>query len=412
MDVNISGYIMYLAGGLGAASVSFRFDLKNKADAGMARQALNETMKRYPYYQVKVGIRDGKLRMDENPLPVVVTEGEDIPVLNSEETNYHMLAVRCHEKSLTLYASHGMIDGFAGMCFMRTFLYEYCCLMTGEKLDAAGIDLPGEPINPQEYTEPLKPYLLLQLPPAGTNAESPKVFYPSITDRERKRHIRISVSDMLKATGNMDATVSSLFVLMLLKAMDAVYPDSEYPKCTNMALDLRGGFHVPNYRYSLSNFITMQYKEPMKHMDNDLALTCIRGMMILGTEEEKLIESGMMYIVGYQMLSQIPDARVAIEQMSKMLVDFKANANVSYVGKLGLSGAEPYVESAELSAGLGTCPCLIEAVQLNGMIDLNIMYRTGDDRLALEFANQLKKIGIPCEVSEERELRLAKIAPL
>lgn len=73
-------------------SIRIRIRMRDLIDPEVLRSAVDTTMRRYPYFCVELERRDGDFYFVENHRPIVVTNSLAGTELNSEDSNYHMIA--------------------------------------------------------------------------------------------------------------------------------------------------------------------------------------------------------------------------------------------------------------------------------------------------------------------------------
>ena len=78
--------------------IRIRIRMRDLIDPEILRRAVDMTMKRYPYFRVELQKKEGRYVFAENHRPVVITDSLHGVDLNSEESNYHMIAF-CRQDS-------------------------------------------------------------------------------------------------------------------------------------------------------------------------------------------------------------------------------------------------------------------------------------------------------------------------
>ena len=90
-------------------------------DCSILRYAVDTTMKRYPYFCVKLQMDENNFVFDENYSSVVISNSLGGVDLNSEKSNYH------------------------------TLLYYYCSKCYNVKLSKDGVRIVGDKIPAEEW---------------------------------------------------------------------------------------------------------------------------------------------------------------------------------------------------------------------------------------------------------------------
>ena len=65
--------------------------LRDLVDGWILKEAVDKTMKRYPYFQVRLRMAGGKPVFEPNPAPVPVLHTNQRTVLGSAETSEHLI---------------------------------------------------------------------------------------------------------------------------------------------------------------------------------------------------------------------------------------------------------------------------------------------------------------------------------
>ena len=124
--------------------------MRDLIDSDVLRHAVDTTMKRYPYFCVELQKKDGQYIFTENHRPVVITNSVHGVELNSEDSNYHMIAFCFQDNWIILDVFHGMTDGTGAYEVLRTLLYYYCSERYHVKLNDEGIRLAGDAVSEEE----------------------------------------------------------------------------------------------------------------------------------------------------------------------------------------------------------------------------------------------------------------------
>lgn len=124
--------------------------LRDPIDRSVLRKAVDMTMQRYPYFCVRLRKKGRQYVFAENTQPVVISDTLKGTELNSESSNYHMIAFSAEGDRIVLDLFHGLTDGIGAYEVIRTLLYYYCSARYDEKLSREGIRLAGDVISADE----------------------------------------------------------------------------------------------------------------------------------------------------------------------------------------------------------------------------------------------------------------------
>ena len=136
-------------------AIRLRIRMRDLIDSDVLRHAVDSTMERYPYFRVKLQKKGKQYIFEENRRPVVVTHSLHGVALNSEESNYHMIAFCWQDNWIILDVFHGMTDGTGAYEVLRTLLYYYCSERYNTRLNDDGIRLVGDEISEEEWIDPV-----------------------------------------------------------------------------------------------------------------------------------------------------------------------------------------------------------------------------------------------------------------
>lgn len=136
-------------------SIRIRIRMRDLIDPEVLRSAVDTTMRRYPYFCVELERRDGDFYYVENHRPIVVTNSLAGTELNSEDSNYHMIAFHWKDNWIIMDLYHGMTDGVGAYEVLRTLLYYYCSERYHVTLDDEKIRLVGDEILEEEWLNPV-----------------------------------------------------------------------------------------------------------------------------------------------------------------------------------------------------------------------------------------------------------------
>lgn len=107
-------------------AIRIRMRMRDMVDAATLRYAVDLTMKRYPYFCVRLQEDGNEFFFVDNPSPVVISCSPHGADLNSEASNFHMISFSCDADWLILDVFHGLTDATGAYEVIRTLLYYYC----------------------------------------------------------------------------------------------------------------------------------------------------------------------------------------------------------------------------------------------------------------------------------------------
>ena len=391
-------------------TIRLTFKLKDMIDGRLLREAVDKTMARYPYFQVRL-IADGKddLFFEYNPTPVPVLNTDERTILGSEQTSGHLLSVSYWHNRLHIDVYHGLTDGGGIGPFLKTLLYYYCSFYYGADFSREGIRLSGESVPQAEWDDPARLPLgtrhhglihkwdrpALQLLDAGIAHPVPdSVVY----------NMRIPEKDFMRFNFSNDGSPAAIVALLLARAIDALHPNTKEPPVIAMCVNQRRALGAPLAHQSLVGDVRLPYTGRLKALPFTLQATCFRGMVTLQSDKEMVLDEIRDYQALMAHLEGLDGHRARqdccvhrMESLSRCIT-----ATVSYVGKSSLGDAEFYIHdhNALPSTALPSThvPLTIELSAINGYFFLNFMQFFHEDDYFSAFVSQLRENNIDYDV--------------
>ena len=135
--------------------IRIRIRMRDLIDFESLNYAVDMTMQRYPYFCVELQKKDGQYIFMDNHRPVVISHSLHGVPLNSQDSNFHMIAFCYLDNWIILDVFHGLTDGTGAYEVIRTLLYYYCSKRYGVGLNDEGIRLVGDDISLEEWDDPV-----------------------------------------------------------------------------------------------------------------------------------------------------------------------------------------------------------------------------------------------------------------
>ncbi len=394
--------------------------LRDPVDGEIFRRAVEKTMRRYPYFRVRLTEKDGDLFYEENPEPVPVLHTERVLTLGSQETGGHHLAFCYSGSRIFIDAFHGLTDGGGIAPMLRTLLYYYCSERSGEQLSAEGIRLQDDPVDPGEWEDPYR------TPPARQPAldvykwDRPALQLADtglvrIVPECRVMTLRLPEDEFMKFNISNDGSPATVIALLLARAVRALCPDAAEPPVIAMCVNQRPALKAPLAHQSLVGDVRLPYTDRMKELPLHTQATCFRGMVALQSDSDMVLRE----VAGYrELVSRLQSmeghaarrayCRKRMRELSRCLT-----ATVSYVGKANLGDAEKFITdyAALPSTALPSThvPLTLEISALNGYFFINFMQYFREEEFFRELLRQLQENGISYDVLETAEARYPRI---
>ena len=389
--------------------------MRDLIDPESLRHAVDMTMKRYPYFCVELQKKEDGYYFVENHRPVVITDSLHGVALNSEESNYHMIAFCRQDNWIILDVFHGMTDGTGAYEVVRTLLYYYCSERYNVTLREEGIRLVGDEIPAEEWIDPVASRTDLPLPKQHELMSDALNLIASAELEEDHRHtvysIAISESEFMRFNLDNDGSPGTMVSLMLSRAIAKLFPDAENTIRIALCVNQRKALHAPLAHQSLVGGAMLEYKDKMRDWSLDMQSTAYRGMVFAQTQEENVL-MGVASFKGMNgmLLSKESDAeRMAVASYIGSMASRFVTATVSYVGKANYREAEQYIRDFRLWTSSSGNGLLVEISAVNGRFTLDFLQTFSNPVFVNAFLKELEENGIVYDLQDVNELELPNI---
>ena len=405
-------------------TVRMTMKMRDVVDGDLLRLAVESTRQRYPYYQVKLGVRKDAEGMeyfvyDDNSEPWVVSQGEKPLRLMAHESNYHLLAFCYWNDCIAIDFFHCLTDGTGAYNILRTLLYEYSSRRYDATLDRriANIRLRGDNICTEEWEDPAAQEQPEQLQPLPlperlkcinltTQAKT------AITENAETVNIIVEEKEMMKYVSLRDTSPATLVALMLTRAIATLHPElTEGVPMVALAINQRPALRCPMAAQTLAASLRLTLNDEMRGMDLETQQTIFRSMVVLQSNEDNVIENFWKTQNTQDMFEKIPTIEGRHQAMAKAysVATSVASTCVSYVGKANLGDAEKYV--CEMYTEAYTPYAItIEMSAVGGTFCITLMQRFADDNYLEAFLDQLRHLGLQFRIANRHPLTVAPIA--
>lgn len=395
--------------------------LKDMVDEEVLKHAVAKTMKRYPYFCVRLGIDEKALFFEDNPIPVPVRHTDEPTLLGSYETYGHLLAFCWWKNKVHLDASHALTDGGGLSHLIRTFLYCYCSEYYGRELSREGIWLEGDAVSPEEWADPARgridyddAFLIEKWGRPAFQIMDAGVAQP--TGKSIVYNIRISEKQFMRFNFSNEGSPGTIVALFLSRAIASVHPDPALPIGIAMCVNQRRALGAPLAHQSLVGDARLVYDERMKSFSFEQQVTVFRGMVAIQSDREMVRREVCEYQDIVSELEKLPTheersayCRRLSDEKSKLFT-----ATVSYVGKASLGDAEFYVQEYHVlpSTALPSCetPLTLEVSAVNGCFYVNFMQHFEGDEYLRAFIMQLRENDIDYDVLYQEPIKYPLLA--
>ena len=394
--------------------IRIRIRLRDLIDSDILRHAVDSTMKRYPYFCVELKKKDGRYTFEENHRPVVITHSLHGVALNSEASNYHMIAFCWQDNWIILDVFHGMTDGTGAYEVLRTMLYYYCSERYDISLNCEGIRLVGDEISEEEWIDPVANRTRLPIPPRNEMSDALNLIASACLENDRRHtvySIAISESEFMRFNLDNDGSPGTMVSLLLSRAIAKMYPDAKEPVRITLCVNQRNALHKPLAHQSLVGGIMLEYKDKMRDWPLERQGTAYRGMVFAQNQEENVLmgvasQAGITRMI----LSKESDQeRMGVAGYINSLASRVITATVSYVGKANYREAEQYIRDFRLWTSPTANGLTVEISAVNGRFTLDFLQTFSSPVYVNAFQKELEENEIVYDLQDVNELELPNI---
>ena len=397
------------------AEIRIRIRMRDLIDPEILRRAVDTTMERYPYFCVELQKKEGGFVYAENHRPVVISDSLHGAELNSEETNYHMIAFCWQDNMIILDVFHGLTDGTGAYEVVRTLLYYYCSERYNVSLKEDGIRLVGDEISAEEWIDPVVSRTDLPTPKQNELMSDALNVITTAGLEEDRRHtvysVAISEKEFMRFNLDNDGSPGTMVALLLSRAIAKLFPESENAIRIALCVNQRKALNAPLAHQSLVGGVMLEYKDKLRDWSLEMQGTAYRGMVFAQTQEENVLRGIASFkgVNGMLLTKESDQERIGVASYINSLAGKLTTATVSYVGKADYKEAEQYVRDFRLwTSPLGN-NLLVEISAVNGRFTLDFLQSFSSPVIVNAFLKELDENGIIYDLQDVNELELPNI---
>ena len=395
--------------------IRIRIRMRDLIDPGVLRHAVDTTMQRYPYFCVELQKKDGQYIFSENRRPVVITHSLHGVALNSEKSNYHMIAFCWQDNWIILDVFHGMTDGTGAYEVVRTLLYYYCSERYDVRLKEEGIRLAGDEIPEAEWIDPVARRDDLPSPNQSQQmSDALNLIASAGLEQDHRRtvySIAISESEFMRFNLDNDGSPGTMVALLLSRAIAKLYPDAKDIIRIALCVNQRHALHAPLAHQSLVGGAMLEYRDQMRDWPLERQATAYRGMVFAQTQEENVLMglASIRGIVGLLLSKESDQERMGVARTINAMAAKFITTTVSYVGKANYREAEQYIRDFRLWTSSSADGLLVEISAVNGRFTLDFLQTFSSPVFVNAFLKELEGNGIVYDLQDVNPLELANI---
>ncbi len=400
-------YRLYTDESIFSMTVRVRVIMKEEVDIDILRKSVNTAIQRYPYFSVKAAVDGyGAYVLLPNPREIVVLPTRpNLPDLCTEEVNEHLLYLDTEGKDIYVNISHSLAGGKGTIPFLMTCIWQYVSDRYQIEPYAPAIRKPGSPLLPDELSEPNESILSQEKPIYTYLGKNPAVlakdyfagmFIPWMRN-PNYRIITFAQNDLVSYTKGHDASIASLFMVVMAKALDRVLPESMKVIGGEIAHSPCANLGIPNAHCDLLTHLHVDYEREQLKKDMMFLSTMTRGAIFLQSDPSVSSEELRKLFSIYEALDKVRGLKNKRKYIKKNSLSTGKDAKhgtfiVNYAGWTDWGEVADYVECFfPITEG----HLLIEITSIGDRVVLSFMQLLDKDVYFNAFLSVLDELGIP-----------------
>ena len=420
MKYSVDTYRLYQSEKYFAHSVRIHVRMKDEVDMNVLDKAVNSSIKRYPYFAVKVTVDEdgGYILVPNDRKIVVMPTSEKMPMLGSSSVNDHLLFVDCSGKDIFFNISHTMCGGRGFQPWVMTNVYEYVREKYNVEPYAPEIRKPDSDLLPGETDEPEMDMLTAEEPIYKRKIKKAPVlgldylkgvFIPIKRD-PNYTVVTIDQKDFLKAAKVNDSSVLSLFFVLFAKTLDRVFHEKNRVIVGEAAHNPRESVGLPNTHCDFLSHVYVNYDRDSLNGDLEKLGTRTRGQIILQTDPTVSHAQVKKLFELYEEIDKVHGLKAKRKYMAKhSLATGKDAQHGSFIANYtGLSDWGELANYVEWFVYVIEGHFTIEITAMADKIFIGFMQVIKTNKYIDLFREELDKIGIPCKIEGPFPKRLPK----
>ena len=420
MKYSVDTYRLYQSEKHFAHTVRIHVRMKDEVDIDVLDKAVNSAIRRYPYFAVKVTVDEdgGYVLVPNDRKIVVIPTADNMPQLGVSSINDHLIFVDCSGRDIFFNISHTMCGGKGLQPWLMTNIYEYVRLKYGVEPDAPEIRKADSALLPGETDEPSIDMLTDEEPISRRKTKKAPVLIADyikgvfVPIKRDPNYFVVSVDqkDLLKVAKGNDSSVLSIFLILLARVLNRVFPDKNRVIVAETAHNPRESVGLPNTHCDFLSHVYIDYDRDSLDGDLEKLGTITRGQIILQTDPSISHEQiGKLFRL-YEEIDKVHGLKAKRKYMAKNSLSTGKDAQhgsflANYTGLMDWGELSEYVEwFAYVIEG----HFMVELSAMADKIFVAFMQVIKTDKYIDLFKEELEKVGIPCTVEGPFPKRLPK----
>lgn len=387
----------------GMESEVFEIKFYKKVSGSMLNQALQETVKRYPYMNTKLVELDGDFYIIQNEMALTAKRTKELARLGHISCGYHLVDITYFGRSVYISWHHALCDGKGIKPFVESLIYYYCRVRYRSKAGAEGIRLSNSPLLPDETTDPnLGSYSFDESKEAVSVSRDAYAIPENIIaehETDYRYDVKVSATSFMRVCKENGATPVILTSLLVSEGIATLYPDFDKPINANIAVDMRDALDLPNTFKNCVRSMPLPFERDFLSMSLAERAKRQRALLDAQRDRDNLRRAANASLGLFDRLDSKPDYKSKQGMMDFFNGMLLNTYIISYLGQMTVNENEKYIESVGFynsgAAGLG-----INILCCADKFFFNFKQSFESDKYVRAFLSGLDRLGIEYSTSD------------
>ena len=393
-------------------------ELQEEIDSEILQKAVDTAFRRYPYFSIRLLLRNGEFVLIPNLMPHKVVVGDTPVILGSEEVNYHLVVVSCSGNRIFFHVSHCITDGIGRAPLTKTVLYYYLTEKYRIDLDPEGIYLADGHVYSDEFGEPLALREIMKAQPTYYQpiGDACKIsdHYTIQNHARRKFRFCVEENDFMRLCKSYHSTPNILTSILLSQVLWEAFPAIEKDLVVNLCLNMRPALHNEHSHLMLLANIPLHFPSDRKQESLEDLSGMIRQQIDSQRQEENVRYLCRKNIEEFERIQKIRNVETRQKVVSACVHGregfLSPTYTVSYVGRNNLKSLSPYVRA--MYTEVDSIPddgAMLEITTADGKFFFSYLQDFSDDGFVRAFMERIEANGVSVHFMEEGPLLTPRI---
>ena len=393
----------YLYRSKGFPSEVYQVRFRENIDNAHLNEALQQAIVRYPYFKIKLYECEGDFFCQENPLPLIACETEELPILGSLENNEYLIGITHHGVNMNISFHHALTDGRGIKNFLETLIYYYCRIHYGNTDLIPGIHTAEEEVSQEEYAEPCAGKFSYNKENAG-KVEGitrkafilPETKLPPVS--HRRYEMRFPQQEFMALCKQYGASPIILLSVMMSRAIQKLYPDNTRTINSNFPVDIRQALGMEETFKNCVKSISLPYGTSQQSMSTAELCQHYKSLMQQQRRPDYCRKEQNMIVTllnAVSLFHSYEKKQKLLSFLEKLKLDTYL---ISYIGQFNLGSNEKYVDSVHLFSN-GSDGLVLNMTCSGGYFTIDFVQDFESECYINALAEEMGEMGICAEVS-------------